>query len=117
MIQDDFLLRQIAQITTSLLGIRKQFEVDAEALESTSLLESGAKELTGMSLGAIDRLPAQAVIGGLRSNPDGFSERAMAIAELLSLAAIQAERLGDDGLAMGRRQRADVFLAAAMEVS
>ncbi len=112
MIQDDFLLRQIAQFARGLVNARQQFEVDAEDLDALASLENGAKALSGMSLSTLDRLPVAAIVSGLRANPDRFSERATVLAELLSVAAYHAEQCGDHAVAARRLERADVLLAA-----
>ncbi len=106
MLQDDYLMRQIADLGKAIARMLaldagdEQFEAEADAL---------ATRLSGVSIATLDRLPAAALVGMLTASDTLAVERLRAVADLLSG---MAQREGG-ALAESRDAKATALRGAA----
>jgi hypothetical protein len=85
MYQDDWLMRQIAQAMQILARLLRGEQVKAEELDQA------VREVAGMDLSTLDKLPAEALLALLVPGDDRSAERLRTLARLLEASSAPGE--------------------------
>ena len=109
MIRDDWMMRQIKQLAQALAGIAADVHAEANPQGSNDDLDGLARNLTGMGLSTVDRLPVVA----LAASVSGDEVKREILIGLLRVAAEQAQKTGNTTLAAQRVEKASALEALA----
>lgn len=85
MYQDDWLMRQITQVAQILAKLMRGEQVGTEELDQA------VRELAGMELSTLDKLPAEALLALLVPGDDRSTERLRSLAHLLEASSAPGE--------------------------